>query len=39
VKFLMRYFEGRGRLASFGLYCVIAGAIFLGWFVMHPQPV
>ncbi|MBB2984364.1 undecaprenyl-diphosphatase [Paraburkholderia tropica] len=38
VKFLMRYFEGRGRLASFGLYCVIAGAIFLGWFVMHPQP-
>lgn len=37
VKFLMRYFEGRGRLASFGLYCVIAGAIFLGWFVMHPQ--
>ncbi|POR46212.1 undecaprenyl-diphosphatase [Paraburkholderia eburnea] len=39
VKFLMRYFEGRGRLASFGLYCVIAGAIFLGWFVMHSQPV
>nr|WP_274389665.1 undecaprenyl-diphosphate phosphatase [Paraburkholderia tagetis] len=39
VKFLMRYFEGRGRLASFGLYCVIAGAVFLGWFVMHPQPV
>ncbi|MFD1559832.1 undecaprenyl-diphosphate phosphatase [Paraburkholderia silviterrae] len=37
VKFLMRYFEGRGRLASFGLYCVIAGAVFLGWFVMHPQ--
>ncbi|QGZ61076.1 undecaprenyl-diphosphate phosphatase [Paraburkholderia acidisoli] len=39
VKFLMRYFEGRGRLASFGVYCVIAGAIFLGWFIMHPQPV
>lgn len=39
VKFLMRYFEGRGRLASFVLYCVIAGAVFLGWFVMHPQPV
>ena len=39
VRFLMRYFEGRGRLASFGLYCVIAGALCLGWFVMHQQPV
>jgi undecaprenyl-diphosphatase len=39
VKFLMRYFEGRGRLASFGVYCLIAGAIFLGWFVLHQQPV
>jgi len=39
VRFLMRYFEGRGRLASFGVYCVIAGALCLGWFVMHPQPV
>jgi undecaprenyl-diphosphatase len=39
VRFLMRYFEGRGRLASFGVYCVIAGAICLGWFVMHQQPV
>jgi undecaprenyl-diphosphatase len=38
VKFLMRYFEGRGRLASFGVYCVIAGALFLGWFVLHQQP-
>jgi undecaprenyl-diphosphatase len=39
VRFLMRYFEGRGRLASFGIYCAIAGALFLGWFLLHPQPV
>ncbi len=39
VRFLMRYFEGRGRLASFGVYCVIAGIVFLGWFALHPQPV
>ena len=39
VRFLMRYFDGRGRLASFGLYCVIAGAFCLGWFMLHPQPV
>jgi undecaprenyl-diphosphatase len=39
VRFLMHYFEGRGRLAAFGVYCVIAGALCLGWFVMHPQPV
>jgi len=39
VRFLMRYFEGRGRLAAFGLYCVIAGVLFLGWFLTHPQPV
>ncbi|MBN3765520.1 undecaprenyl-diphosphate phosphatase [Burkholderia sp. Ac-20365] len=39
VRFLMRYFEGRGRLASFGVYCVIAGVVFLGWFITHPQPV
>lgn len=39
VRFLMRYFEGRGRLASFGVYCVIAGVLCLGWFMMHPQPV
>ncbi|MDR6381461.1 undecaprenyl-diphosphate phosphatase [Paraburkholderia caribensis] len=38
VRFLMRYFEGRGRLASFGVYCVIAGVVFLGWFMTHPQP-
>lgn len=37
VRFLMRYFEGRGRLASFGLYCVIAGLACLGWFFFHPQ--
>ena len=36
LRFLMRYFEGRGRLASFGVYCVIAGALFLGWFLLHP---
>ena len=39
VRFLMRYFEGRGRLAAFGVYCVIAGALCLGWFLTHPQPV
>jgi undecaprenyl-diphosphatase len=39
VRFLMRYFEGRGRLANFGIYCVIAGALCLGWFLTHPQPV
>jgi undecaprenyl-diphosphatase len=38
LKFLMKYFEGRGRLASFGTYCVVAGALFLGWFLLHPQP-
>ena len=38
VRFLMRYFEGHGKLASFGVYCVIAGIFFLGWFMMHPQP-
>ena len=36
LRFLMRYFEGRGRLASFGVYCVIAGAFCLGWFLLHP---
>ena len=35
VRFLMRYFEGRGRLTGFGVYCVIAGAAALGWFVLH----
>jgi undecaprenyl-diphosphatase len=39
VRFLMRYFEGRGRLAAFGLYCVVAGAFCLGWFTLHQQPV
>ncbi|WP_321918447.1 undecaprenyl-diphosphate phosphatase [Burkholderia cepacia] len=39
VRFLMRYFEGRGRLASFGVYCVIAGVFCLGWFMLHSQPV
>ena len=39
VRFLMRYFEGHGKLASFGVYCVIAGIFFFGWFMMHPQPV
>ena len=38
VRFLMRYFEGRGRLASFGVYCVIAGIVFLGWLALYPQP-
>jgi undecaprenyl-diphosphatase len=39
VRFLMRYFEGRGRLASFGVYCVLAGLFCLGWFAFHVQPV
>lgn len=39
VRFLMRYFEGRGRLAAFGVYCVLAGVFCLGWFLTHPQPV
>jgi undecaprenyl-diphosphatase len=38
LRFLMRYFEGRGRLSSFGTYCVIAGAVCLAWFLLHPQP-
>ncbi|MGI4812686.1 MAG: undecaprenyl-diphosphate phosphatase, partial [Janthinobacterium lividum] len=36
VRFLMHFFEGRGRLAGFGIYCVIAGALALGWLLMHP---
>jgi undecaprenyl-diphosphatase len=36
VRFLMRYFEGSGRLASFGIYCVVVGALCLGWFALHP---
>ncbi|AEA60084.1 MULTISPECIES: undecaprenyl-diphosphate phosphatase [Burkholderia] len=39
VRFLMRYFEGRGRLAAFGVYCVLAGLFCIGWFAFHPQPV
>jgi undecaprenyl-diphosphatase len=39
VRFLMRYFEGRGRLATFGIYCIIAGAFCFGWFALHAQPV
>lgn len=36
LHFLMRYFEGRGRLTSFGVYCMSAGALCLGWLVLHP---
>ncbi|MEX3606279.1 MAG: undecaprenyl-diphosphate phosphatase [Burkholderia sp.] len=39
VRFLMRYFEGRGCLAAFGVYCVLAGLFYIGWFAFHPQPV
>ncbi len=39
VRFLMRYFEGRGRLASFGIYCVVAGLACFAWFVTHGQPI
>jgi len=38
VRFLMRFFEGRGRLALFGRYCMIAGAFCLGWFITHVPP-
>jgi undecaprenyl-diphosphatase len=37
VRFLMRYFEGRGRLATFGGYCLVAGALCLGWLAWHPS--
>ena len=37
LKFLMSYFEGRGRLASFGTYCIVAGIAFACWFSLHPQ--
>ena len=36
IRFLMRYFEGRGRLANFGIYCILAGGFFLAWFAWHP---
>jgi undecaprenyl-diphosphatase len=36
VRFLMRYFEHQGRLATFGIYCLIAGTACLVWFVQHP---
>ena len=36
VRFLMRFFEGRGRLSGFGIYCVVAGLLCLGWFLLHP---
>lgn len=36
VRFLMHYFEGRGRLSNFGLYCVLAGGFSLAWFAWHP---
>jgi undecaprenyl-diphosphatase len=39
VRFLMRYFEGRGRLASFGIYCVVAGLACFAWFMTHGQPI
>lgn len=39
VRFLMRYFEGRGRLAAFGVYCIVAGALCLAWFATHPQAI
>jgi undecaprenyl-diphosphatase len=37
LKFLMSYFEGRGRLATFGTYCIVAGIVFACWFSLHPQ--
>lgn len=39
IRFLMHYFEGKGRLAAFGVYCLIAGAVSLGWLMMHPEAI
>ncbi|MDE2154764.1 MAG: hypothetical protein KGJ32_02545 [Xanthomonadaceae bacterium] len=36
VRFLMRYFEGHGRLAAFGTYCFMAGALCLAWLAWYP---
>jgi undecaprenyl-diphosphatase len=36
IRFLMRYFEGRGKLANFGIYCVLAGGFCVAWFAWHP---
>jgi undecaprenyl-diphosphatase len=36
LRFLMRYFEGRGRLSSFGTYCVVAGIVCVCWLFLHP---
>jgi len=37
IRFLMHYFEGKGRLAWFGVYCVLAGLASLIWLQMHPM--
>ncbi|MGI4857297.1 MAG: undecaprenyl-diphosphate phosphatase [Janthinobacterium lividum] len=37
IRFLMHYFEGKGRLAVFGVYCLVAGAAAFVWLSMHPQ--
>ncbi|MGI4985705.1 MAG: undecaprenyl-diphosphate phosphatase [Janthinobacterium lividum] len=39
IRFLMHYFEGKGRLAVFGVYCLVAGAAAFVWLSMHPQVV
>ncbi|PPK46124.1 hypothetical protein B0G57_103148 [Trinickia symbiotica] len=39
VRFLMRYFEGRGQLAAFGVYCIVAGVLCLAWFMRHGKSV
>lgn len=36
LRFLMKFFEEKGRLSSFGVYCICAGILALAWFVVHP---
>lgn len=37
LRFLMKFFEEKGRLSSFGVYCICAGILALAWFVSHPS--
>lgn len=36
VRFFMHYLSGKGRLAWFGLYCMLLGAGSLAWFIAIP---
>lgn len=35
LRFLMRYFENKGSLSAFGLYCMVTGFLALFWFAGH----